>query len=267
MTRVAPCVLIVLLVGCGDPALLGVPDDADDMLQRASASSTDGCSGIISLTTLSASSVLAGKSGAFVREMTGPGYASISGYVTPPDYATSSSDEQPWVYFGVGDGHTDIEAGLAFQHGDATKPRRWRPFIRKGSRFVYADEAHSVFPGTRVWIKAYYRDGEVALMVNGPRLVSVAAWLDPAAVRLRRIVAIATPFAFNGSNLASGGLADVVFEETKAVRRDGQVLSLRSIPRSFWQQGGVYHGSVCWPASRIRYRRDDMTDRISVYVP
>lgn len=106
-----------------------------------------------------------GNTGAFLRETTPAGYGCILTRVTVPDYtADPEAMGNPWIYFGFGDeAGIDMEVGLAFQRGDGTqaKPRRYRPYMRKGSTFWFASESETVLPGQSTDLRARLVEGKI----------------------------------------------------------------------------------------------------------
>jgi len=259
--RVLALLTALLLTACGE-GLLDAGDPGEDAEGRDTfATDSDGCAGIPHSLT-SASSINGGDTGAFVREMSPAGYRSMSAHLVVPDYATSSKGEQPWIYYGLGDGRSDTEAGLSFQRGNSQLPHRWLPYLRKGSRFVYGTRA--ILPGTRIFMKAYYGDGAVHLQIDNEVAGSIEVSLDTSSLRARRVVGLATPFAFTGKNLTSDGLRGVLFEETQMIHVNGAVKSLRDVSRYF-SKSGLWYGSVCWPGSHVQYRREGAVDRISLF--
>ena len=216
---------------------------------------------------LSATQIHGGQSGAFVREMTCPRYTGIASYLTPPDYQTSDLNEQPWIYYGFSDGYADAEAGLSFQggDGDALLPR-WRPYLNVNGTYLYASESFSVSPDTRIWLKAAYSDGLLSLWLNSDRILEAAVTLDPEQTRVRRVTAIATPYAFDGRNIDSPGLKEVFWESTLLSRDGGtSYLPFDSEPLSAWREGGIWYGSVYWPSDHISYDEKGESDTISIF--
>jgi hypothetical protein len=253
MRLLCSLLVAVSLSACGEGVLsLGDPDDLE--ARTALANGDDGCAGIPHGAGLTASAIDGGDTGAFVREITPTGFRSISAHVVPPDYQTSSKGEQPWIYYGLSDGSHDTEAGLSFQRGNAQLPHRWLPYLRRGSQFVYGDR--TILPGTRVFMKAYYKAGAVYLQIDGEVVGSIAVQLS-SSLHARRVVGIATPFRFDGHDLQSSGLQGVIFDETQMIHVDGSVHALHSVERQ--------RGSVCWPGAVVDYRRVDAQDLISLY--
>ena len=179
-----------------------------------------------------------GDTGAFLREVTPAGYSCIATTFVLPDYTTTDPARgTPWVYFGFSDDAKglDAEIGFSFQHGDGTasRPRRWLPYIRRGSAFYYADEAEAVRPGGEVsllarlsgdtvYVKrddraiAYHRNAET---INGISLAGINA----ARVHVRRVVGQAVNGRYDGRPLAT--LGPVTMSESTVCDPSGNVVA------------------------------------------
>jgi hypothetical protein len=202
-----------------------------------------------------------GDTGAFLREVTPAGHSCIMSAITLPDYREDVRTRgAPWVYFGFADdAGRDMEVGFAFQPGDGSpeKPRRWRPYMRRGARFWFAPESETVLPGGSTHLLARLSGDKVYVKKDGRPLSFVSGdgeridflrveGLDRARAHVRRVVGQATSWRYGGGAL--GTLGPVVFDATRTCDRFGTEVPFRGAAASWTEvRGGVRRGTVAWP--------------------
>lgn len=211
-----------------------------------------------------------GDTGAFLREVTPAGYGCIATTFVLPDYSSADpADGTPWVYFGVSDDRgRDAEVGFSFQHGDGTArlPRRWRPYMRRGKSFYYADEAESVRPGEKVSLLARLvrddvyvkRDGRpMAFRGEGTNVNGLTlSGIDPARARFRRVIGQAVNGTYDGRRLAP--LGPVVMTDAQVCAPDGKLVDF-----TYTAAGGP--GSTMWPVDAVSRKTRQGTDEVWLF--
>jgi hypothetical protein len=220
-----------------------------------------------------ASSINGGSTGAFDREFTPVGYTAISASLTLPDYSapTNGSEGEPYVYYIFTDdyGSVAMEAGVAFQHGDATLPHRWRPYLRgagpgNDNGMQFADESHSITPGSTVTLGATFNGSVVNLKVGGLVVTSEnLGGLAPSSTHAARVVSNAVSGAYNGGVL--GTVGPVVFSGTTVWTPSGRSTRFDSVAGWSTTSGGKLFGTVQFPSSFITASSSGGVDTITLF--
>jgi hypothetical protein len=169
------------------------------------------------------------------------------------------------VYFGLSDGVTDVEVGLAFQEGteDQVKPRRYLVYLRKHSDFYFGAESERVMPGETVRLSASLDRGVVSVERNGARMTlrgaggqridGLAVALVPERTQVRRVVGLATKqFNYAGGSLPTFGVT--TFADTTLRSASGERFAFEGA-RANWARrtsSGMRMGTIAWPLSGVR---------------